>query len=707
MTLPHLDDLTSRLPRYVRRPQDSELEQIGLRVMIVFIAVAYVACLALFGPGVTSEIQAVGAALLINLLLAGAIALWRKASPDTSPARRIVGIVLDNAAIGAVMALGGQYTAWFVGFFIFVNLGHGLRFGREYLALSTTLSVLAFGTVMAVSPFWREHLYLGLGFLVFVILIPVYQARLLALVRAKNEQAARADASKSRFLTHMSREIRTPLHAIVGASDLLKEAPSADDRSQCVDVIGTASQQLLTVVQEMLDVTSIEAGQLIREDTNFDVRSVMNGMLDVVESLALGHKLKLDIRVDDAIPMVVRADATHLRQVLINLAMNAIRYSRSGVVTIRANALDMGERHCRLRFSVSDTGLSVPENQRGIVFEQFGREEPPNDESTGSGLGLYVAKALVTVMDGTIGYRPNAPAGSTFFFEIPVEVVAAPARQLRAVEDPKVVTTIDPYLRHRHQVKPLHVLLVEDMASNRLVVEQMLKRAGHSVTAVENGEQALVAIEDHKPDLVILDLHLPDMHGHEVLKISRFLRMGDDRVPVIVITADATETNSQLSKRAGAVAFVAKPVAADRLLEQVALATQSGATTQSVGNEIVNVATLREALQTFASQDAAHQVITDAFLDLDRGFHQLRDAVGMKNMSLAVDQLIAIKGVAASLGFVQIAEQCTRLMAHRSKISPEDWTQQCKGLKPIIERARLEIDRLQRNGFFSRSSSSA
>lgn len=696
--------LPTRIYERMKQAGDSEHEQMFARSLIVAVAMNYVLLTNALTESLTPQDRSVGFILAIAFGASLVLPIWRYLHPVISPVRRVVGILQDNVAIATVMIIGGEPYAWFVGFHLLATMANGVRYGRRYLLVSGGVSVALFTMTLILSPYWKSNPHLGWGSLAFLAVLPAYLFHFLSLLHSKIKEAIKADQLKSRFLAHVSQQIRTPLNAIVGASELLKTSEVQEEKDQCVDVVATASDHLLNVVQEILDITAIENDELIRDDSSFDPRSLCQGVTTLAEPAAMAKGLSLQLDIDPTVPLMIHADAVHLRQVLVSLVNNAIRFSEEGQVILSVKTLDHSNKHCRLRFAVTDTSQKVPANRNAEVFEPFARLDSldPEDAVGGAGLGLSIAHSLVHLMGGQIGCRESTPQGMVFWFEIPVGVVSSEIRRQHEGALSNVIPLVDPYVRHRDQVPKLHILIVEDQPTNRLIIEGLLKRVGHDVTCAITGEEAQFAVENNQFDLIVLDLGLPDMHGHEFLKVTRALRT-NKQIPVIVLTADATPEALRLSKLAGASGFLTKPVTNDRLLEAIALCTL-GPDVIGVDNpndhtkQAIDLGAITKHYGRTLSPWLVGKLLDEAIADVDESVKRIRSAVRSNNLDQVHIEVQAIRNIAISAGATGMIEVSNSLLRKGPAIA-EQWSGVQTQLEEQIERFRSAVSRQQRRQF--------
>ena len=399
--------------RLAARP-DTEHEQGILRLIISSLVFLYLLPDALTKHN-TLPLYVMG----IHLVLALAIFLRIAYSTNVSPARRVFAQFADVAAITWYMTVFGESAAPLFLLYIWVTLGSGFRFGPRYLVSELAMSVGGFGIALYFNDFWRGHTALGVGLLLGMFAVSLY---VLSLVRRMFDALARAEAAnlaKRRFISMVSHELRTPLNAIIGMADLLRDTPLSREQADMLQTLRGSSRVMLGLVEDVLDFSKIEAGKVVMEKIDFDLHALVNSTCRIVSAQAAAKGVDFVVSIMAEVPPALRGDPHHLRQVLINLAGNAVKFTEKGSVTVHVSVQAETEAMVRLKFSIRDTGVGIAPEAQSKIFESFAQA----DESTtrrfgGTGLGTTIAKQLVGLMGGRIGLESALGLGSTFWVEV-------------------------------------------------------------------------------------------------------------------------------------------------------------------------------------------------------------------------------------------------------------------------------------------------
>jgi PAS domain S-box-containing protein len=380
----------------------------------------------------------------------------------------------------------------------------------------------------------------------------------------KQAKAAAESASrtKSDFLASMSHEIRTPLHAIIGIADLLAKTPLTHEQDKYVQIFRRAGDNLLNLINDILDLSKVEASQLELEQTGFSLSDLLEKVREMVAARATEKGLILECGIAPNVPVDLIGDPTRLQQVLLNLLGNAVKFTESGSVSLRVRRDGDSSVPTALRFTISDTGIGIPDEKLGQVFDRFSQADSSTTRRFGgSGLGLTISKRLVELMGGRIWVESRVGEGSVFSFAVPFEIW--PENTRRAA----VPSGSDP----EPPLAALRILLVEDSADNCIITVAYLEDTPYQVEIAETGAIACEMFTSGHYDLVLMDRQMPGMDGLTATQRMRAWERANDRspTPIIALTASALKGDREKCLAAGCTAFLTKPIKQEVLLQAI------------------------------------------------------------------------------------------------------------------------------------------
>jgi len=521
--------------------------------------------------------------------------------------------------------------------------------------------------------------------------LEVYEQNL-EVAKAAAEEANRL---KSRFLANISHEIRTPLNCIIGFTEAILSSGDTPTIHQHARTLLDESETLLSLINDILDHAKIEAGRMTVERRIIDLHQVLQGVINGARVLAQTRSLEFQTDIPDSLPQYLYGDALRIRQVLMNLLSNAVKFTPKGSVTLRIEVLKSTDQLVQMRFSVTDTGIGIPKEKQELIFQSFTQvDDRTTRQYGGTGLGTSVARSLVQLMGGQMGLESEPNVGSTFHFTLTLEL---PSPE----QIPPHKTPVGPSGKPRLEAAPpAHILLAEDYPSNRQIVRMHLESAGHTVTVVENGEQAVSACESFTFDLILMDVCMPKMDGYQAAFHIRSRSVAYATVPILALTADADVSTKRTCLQGGINDVLTKPIRRDTLLNAVerwlehqrasdsppAQVRCSGVDGPSDASPPLDY---RTALNEFGSEDLTRDLTRQFIQNVEAQIVLIKGALSRTEIEVIRKEAHTIKGGAGTLTAYSLAEAARQVEQQCMSGSVE-------ALRPRIEKLELEFDRLRR-----------
>lgn len=552
------------LYRYAGGKRDSELEQSVVRIFIgIFLAAYLLHQSELFSNSDLYFSVDFIAVIFTFLAIATGMSIYIALRPGNVPVRRVIAVVLDVGTLTYLFFKVGSYAAPLYFLYLWIIIGYGFRFGNRYLYFSLVLSLIGFGAAIQYVSFWSQQTNLSVGLWMGMLLISVYLSTLVGRLYRALDHAEVANRAKRQFISSVSHELRTPLNAIIGMVDLLRSTEVDREQQDMLDCMSTTSQVMLSQIEDVLDFSKIEAGKMVVEQTDFDLYQLVFSIVDIFRYHVDAVAVEFLTSIACDVPYSLRGDPHHLRQILVNLFANAVKFTERGRITIRIRKISNFDEGVRLRFSVTDTGVGIASDAQTRIFDSFTQA----DESTarrygGTGLGTTICQQLVELMHGEIGFTSELGQGSEFWFELDLKLSNASVLPTTAATRPR----------------PIYSMIISADARYLPLVADLLEQCNAPVQMEDDFVAAIGRLEQSflsgKPvRLIFLDLDISKA-GRPLADYRELLRehvlglraaSNDSPISLILLSPEGLteEAADRLAEEAGFTAILPTPI--DRL----------------------------------------------------------------------------------------------------------------------------------------------
>jgi signal transduction histidine kinase/DNA-binding NarL/FixJ family response regulator/HPt (histidine-containing phosphotransfer) domain-containing protein len=482
---------------------------------------------------------------------------------------------------------------------------------------------------------------------------------------AARDAAEAASRARSEFLAMMSHEIRTPMNAVLGLTGSLLESKLDNDQRKAAEAIQEASDGLLSILNDILDLSKLDTGKLEFEQVPFSVESVIDNTKSIVALRAVEKGLTLSVDIDPDLPKALIGDPSRIRQIVLNLASNAVKFTTAGNVVISASCVERDATSATVRIAVKDSGIGIAADRVGRLFSDFVQADASiHRKYGGTGLGLAICKRLVDQMGGTIAVESEPNRGSTFAFQVSLTLA-----DISDLEHRGVVETALGFVEILARLgRPLRVLIAEDNATNQLVVTRMLREFNIDLHVAQNGIEALAAATQGEFDAVFMDMRMPEMDGLEATRAIRAHGGALATIPIIALTANAFADDVKACRDAGMNDFVAKPIRKRLLVDKLAKIAQAAAPAEGAApvaesaapetppseDALIDRSVVAELCEEIGAEGAGE--ILRVFLDETRERLALLTKLSDAGNRAAIEvEAHTLKGAAGAMGFARVA----------------------------------------------------
>jgi two-component system, sensor histidine kinase RpfC len=562
--LPYRQNTLSSLPGESSADSDTERDQAIVRMRIIGIVLLYGAIA--FGlNGYTPHEIATLIWGVVFLATAASCFFFIQRYPGHYVGRKLLMITIDIFSTTYFMYRGGDACAVMFPIYLWVTLGNGFRYGKNYLYISQALSLAGLAFLYFNVPYWNRSESI-LVFTMILVIIPLYATTLIGKLVNAVARAEAANEAKSRFLSNMSHEIRTPLHGIIGIGELLSLRKYDAEYQKLCNALSKSARLLLQLVNDVLDIAKIESGKAEIKKAGFNLHVLLHDTLDIFSHQAEEKKIETELLIDPQINRYWIGDANHIQQVLVNLIGNAIKFTEKGKVAVKVALHERRGTEGFIRFEVSDTGIGISEEFLPHLFERFSQAyDSSHAKYRGTGLGTTIAKHLVEAMGGTIDASSQPGLGSTFWFDLPLGLLDNTL--IRSSEDDGQEQLASVFGEGHDYREHLRILVAEDNPVNQMIIRLILEKAGFSCRIFSDGREALEFLQLNPVDVAILDMQMPEMSGIEVCKAFMAASPTHGSPMFIMLSANVGNEDRERALQSGFTECLPKPLEAAHLIQ--------------------------------------------------------------------------------------------------------------------------------------------